>query len=151
MLYKSLWIQKSSHIIWLYGLLTGLFVSSNTTFRNFHQTLQIPKWGHVSGHSEQLWSFDPRGPPALLPTSITTTKNEKTPDLAWHKELGPKTLSHLNKESSIFKTMWTKMHCRRLLPYLWSLTNFKNFVRFHNFPNQNEFYPFWATFIFDPI
>ena len=42
------------------------------------------------------------------------------------------------------------MHCRRLLPYLWPLTNFKNFIRFQNVLNQNtnlNFGPYLASCI----
>ena len=105
--------------------------------------------------------------PKHTPNPTLTTENEKAPDLAWHKlkkisNFLFKVLfnffcsiffssinecsSHQNKKSSRFKIIWTKMHCKRLLPYLWPLTNFKTLIRFQNFSHQNMF-SYLATYL----
>ena len=145
--------------VWLVGLLFAyLSVNSHTKFQKFHQMSknQNENMFHTILSNFDFWS-------RLFHT--ITTKNEKTPDLAWHTlglNFSPQILVQISEVSfkffsrffflllvkmyptstirpSKFKIIWTKMHCRGLLPYLWPFTDFKNFIRFQNFLNQNVF------------
>ena len=70
--------SRVERLIWslrcLYGCRVVCLLDWDS-WKKFHQVSKIPKWEHVSAHSEQLWFWGSCSPPP--------TKNEHTPDLAW--------------------------------------------------------------------